>query len=113
MPVLGLVYGLGLGVHGRGGRVFREGSEGVVHAGLAVLARGVRILLRGTTHPGACFSAIVTRSAGSLCERACGMPFTCRHQRVVRLSATLLMLAGAAQRDACDGVCACAPALQG
>ena len=32
---------------------------------------------------------------------------------VVRLSATLLMLAGAAQRDACDGVCACAPALQG
>jgi hypothetical protein len=51
MPVLGLVYGLGLGVHGRGGRVFREGSEGVVHAGLAVLARGVRILLRGTTPP--------------------------------------------------------------
>jgi hypothetical protein len=31
--------------------VFREGSEGVVHAGLAVLARGVRILLRGTTPP--------------------------------------------------------------
>ena len=47
-----MAWGWG-GVHGRGGRVFREGSEGVVHAGLAVLARGVRILLRGTTHPAA------------------------------------------------------------
>ena len=80
-----------------------------------MLARGVRILLRGTTRlirgtpPGACFPAIVTRSAGALCERACGMSFTCRHHReVVRLSATSVMLAGAAQRDACDGVCACA-----
>ena len=40
-----------------------------------------------------------TRSAGALCERACGMSFTCRHQRgllgyplgeVVGRSATLL-----------------------
>jgi hypothetical protein len=28
--------------------------------------------------PGACCPAICTRSVGSLCERACGMSFTCR-----------------------------------
>ena len=54
------------------GMVFREGS--VWGACRSVLARGECILLRGTPRlcplPGACCSAICTRSASSLCERA-------------------------------------------
>ena len=73
----------------RRGWVIREGSGG--RAGLCFCAWGTRILLHEapdayatpTPHapPGACCPAICTRSASSLCERACGMSFTCRLQR--------------------------------
>ena len=117
----GVSMAWGWGGVGEGDGCSGRGVLGVVQ--VCACAWGTHIATRhhtpNTRHPpgrlpGACFPAIVTRSAGALCERACGMSFTCRHHReVVRLSATSVMLAGAAQRDACDGVCACAPALQG
>ena len=88
----------------------------------SVLAHGVRILLRGTTHPAAPASQ---PSALGLSARSARGRAACRStaakRGVVRLSSARLlgyrrrcvMLAGAARSGMLGMACACAPALQG